>query len=85
MSNHRHLKNFLTFEPNKAIINFHSWGVHIVENEVAYFDSEEMAFISRILRGAFDIRTANDEEDNTLADFIQALDDGATIKLDEGD
>jgi len=56
-----------------------------VENEVAYFDSEEMAFISRILRGAFDIRTANDEEDNTLADFIQALDDGATIKLDEGD
>lgn len=52
-------------------------------NEIAFFEREELAYISRILRGAFEIRTAEGEEDEVLADFIQALDDGITIQ--EGD
>lgn len=56
-----------------------------MENEIAYFGQEELAYISRILRGAFEIRTAEGEEDELLADFIQALEEGCPIYLDEGD
>jgi hypothetical protein len=55
----------------------------VMEPEIAFFDTEELAYISRILRAAFDIRTANNEDDDILADFIQALDDGVTIKVDD--
>ena len=54
-----------------------------ITNEIVYFGSEELAYISRILRGAFDIRTANDEQDEILADFISALDNGDTIQVDD--
>lgn len=55
------------------------------ETEPAYFDREELAYISRILRGAFEIRTADNCEDEILGDFIQALDEGRPIYEEEGE
>lgn len=54
-------------------------------NEIAYFECEELAYISRILRGAFEIRTAAGDEDEVLGDFIQALEDGRPIYQEEGE
>ena len=85
VENQRYVKNFLTFIPNERIISYYRREESIMDEEVAYFDREELAYISKILRGAFDIRTAANEDDDVLADFIQALDDGATITANEGE
>jgi hypothetical protein len=50
-----------------------------------YFAREELDYVARILRGAFEIRTANAEEDELLGDFIQALDEGCPIYEEENE
>ena len=48
-------------------------------DERAYFSCEELAYISYILRSAYKIRTAANEEDEVLEDFIEALKNGRPI------
>jgi hypothetical protein len=47
--------------------------------DYSVFEDKELARIAVILRGAFDIRTADGEDDELLGDFIQALDDRVPI------
>jgi hypothetical protein len=71
----RDSKNFLTFSSPQSIIEYYRKGANAVDEDYAVFQPEELAYISRILRGAFEISTADGRDDELLGDFIQALDD----------
>jgi len=53
------------------------------QREVARFGHTDVAYIVDVLRGAFQISTANGNEDQLLGDFIAALDECDCIEIVE--
>jgi hypothetical protein len=80
---YHHLKNVLTSDLGTGIIVIQDWGVNELENDYAVFKSEELRHAAIVLRAAFDIRTAGGEDDEIIADLIQALEDGVDIVVED--
>jgi hypothetical protein len=53
-------------------------------SEVVGFTRQEYEYIAHLLHATYVLRNGiSEQDDNLLADFIEALGDGATIEVDE--
>jgi hypothetical protein len=52
------------------------------EEVITSFTGAEYAYIEKLLRQVYSIRTATGEEDDALSDFIDAIASGDTITLE---
>lgn len=52
-------------------------------NRIYAFDGHEVGYIVDLLDKVYEIRTLKGEQDDILADFIQALDNAGTILIED--